>query len=241
MRRQNGWLTAVTLLLLLALAACGGQEAADDVEATGSESVGDVLPTPITGAKALPTRANVTGLTPDILIIAPSTALTAVDLNTLSAQLALPNGRFALALYGDMAPIGVFDFAEEMAALTAAALTAVLTTPAAPTPPLTLADALADGLALPGWRADSEPRLIVLLVDETQPDEEMLALAAMAVSQNMQLVIVQPPGAAGWAEVAEMGNGRVLLLPETPPPGEVGGSISTLITEAITAITETSP
>jgi mannose/fructose/N-acetylgalactosamine-specific phosphotransferase system component IIB len=100
---------------------------------------------------------------------------------------------------------------------------------------------LADGLALPGWRVDSEPRLIVLVVDDTQPDEGMLALAATAVSQNMQLAIVQPPEAADWAEVAAAGNGRVLLLPETPSPGAVGGSIFTLITEAITAITETAP
>lgn len=234
MKRKNRWLfTAVTLFLLLYLGACGGGEGAGDVEATGSESVGDILPTPITGAKALPTRATAANLTPDILIVAPSTALTAVDLNAIADQVALPSARYALALYGDVAPSGVFDFTGEMAELTA-----VFDPPDAPTPLLTLSAAWAAGLQLPGWRVDSEPRLLMLVADETVPDEEMLTLAATAVSQNIQLAIVQPPEAADWAEVAEMGDGRVLLLPENPPPGAIVGSISTLITETIT---ETAP
>lgn len=232
MRRKNRWLfTAVTLLLLLVLAACGG--GTGDVEATGSESVGDALPTPITGAKALPTRANAATLMPDILIIAPSSAITAVDLITVSTQLALPNAHFALLLYGDSDVGGSFDFAadvaEAMTALDAPAQTSLTFLPAA----------LAAGLQLPGWRANSTPRLILLLVGGTvPPDEEMLALAATAVSQNMRLYILATSESADWAEVAEVGNGRVLLLPENPPPGAIVGSISNLIMEVIT---ETAP
>ncbi|HUM72191.1 MAG TPA: hypothetical protein PLK31_25480, partial [Chloroflexota bacterium] len=134
MRRQHGWFTAVILFLLLVLAACGGA----DVEATGSESIGDVLPTPISGAKALPTRANAAALMPDILLVAPPDALTAVDLITVSTQLALPNAHFALVLYGAADHAGSFDFTPDM--------TAVSDTPDTLNPPLTLPEALAAGL-----------------------------------------------------------------------------------------------
>lgn len=220
---RNGAFTAVTLFLLLVLAACGGGEGSGDVEATGSESVGDILPTPITGAKALPTRANATTLTPDILIIAPSSVITAVDLITVSTQLALPNAHFALVLYGDSDLAGSFDFAADVAEATAV--------PNAPAQTaITLPAALAAGLQLPGWRAGSTPRLILLLVEgTTPPDEEMLSLAATAVSQNMRLYILTTAESADWAEVAEMGNGRVLLLPDGPTPGELSAAITSII------------
>ncbi len=230
MRLQNRWRTAVTLLLLLVLAACGGGEGAGDVEATGSESVGDILPTPITGAKVWPTRANAASLTPDILIIVPSSMLTAVDLNGLPNQAALPNARYALALYGDTAPIGIFDFMTDMGELTA-----VLDTTNAPDQlPLTLPEALAAGLQLPGWRPDSLPRLILVVVDEEAPvAEEMMALATTAVAQYMRLYIWQREASADWAEVAEVGNGRVLLLPDNQTPGILGNSLASLVAEAL--------
>lgn len=237
-RREIGCVTAVTLCLLLGLAACGGAvseqeaqpEAATDVEATGSEKIGDMLPTPITGAKALPTRTNAATLTPDILLIAPSAMLTAEDLDTVIDQAAFPQARLALALYGDAGPNGVFDFSEG-----AVDFTAVPTAPETQsTPPFTLPTALAAGLQLPGWRPDSAPRLILLVVDGALPDEEMITLAATAVAQNMRLYIMQTDDSADWAEVAAAGDGRVLLLPDAPTPDDLGTAVTTLVTEAST-------
>lgn len=238
MRRDIGWLTAVTLCLLLILAACGGAiteqeaqpEAATDVEATGSEKIGDLLPTPISGVKALPTRANAATLMPDILLIVPALMLTGEDLDTVIDQAAFPNARLALALYGDAGPTEVFDFTEEVADLTA-----VPDAPEIPTQPaLTLPTALAAGLQLPGWRVDSAPRLILLVVDGALPDEEMITLAAMAVAQNMRLYILQTDESADWAEVAAAGDGRVLLLPDAPTPDDIGTAVTALVTEAST-------
>lgn len=236
MRRDSGWLTAVTLCLLLGLAACGGAvseqqaqpEAATDVEATGSEKIGDILPTPITGAKALPTRANAATLRPDILLIAPATMLMAEDLDVVNDSATFPNARLALVLYGDAGPTGVFDFTEEVADLTA-----VLDAPETQSA-FTLPAALAAGLQLSGWRADSAPRLILLVVDGALPDEEMMTLAATAVAQNMRLYILQTHESAEWAEVAAVGNGRVLLLPDAPTPDDMSAAVNTLVAEATT-------
>lgn len=238
MRRDSGRFTAVTLCLLLVLAACGGAiteqeaqpETATDVEATGSEKIGDMLPTPISGVKALPTRANAATLMPDILLIAPSTMLTGEDLNAVVNQAAFPNARLALALYGDAGPTGVFDFTEG-----AAGFTAVPDAPETQTQPVfTLPAALAAGLQLPGWRPDSAPRLILLVVDGALPDDEMMTLAATAVAQNMRLYILQTDESADWVKVAVMGNGRVLLLPGAPMPNDIGTAVTALVAEAST-------
>ncbi|GIK55180.1 MAG: hypothetical protein BroJett015_08430 [Chloroflexota bacterium] len=117
-RRNSCWFTAVALCLLLVLAACGGAiteqeaqpETATDVEATGSEKIGDMLPTLITGAKALPTRTNAATLTSDILLIAPSMMLTTDDLDAVIDPAAFPNARLAMVLYGNAGSTGIFDF-----------------------------------------------------------------------------------------------------------------------------------
>ncbi|NJN53578.1 MAG: hypothetical protein HC804_01785 [Anaerolineae bacterium] len=231
MKRQVDCLTAVTLLLLLVLAACGG--GTNEQEATGSESVGDILPTPITGAKVLPTRLNTAALMPDILIVAPARMLTAVELTALDSQLTLPNARFALVLAGDAESARVVDFVIDMGELTA------VDEQTNATSTLSLSGALAEGLELSGWRPNSTPRLILLLVGEGMlPDEEILALAETAVSQNIRLYILQSAEVAEWAEVAEVGDGRVLLLPNIQEPGDLGLALTTFVTDVLS---ETSP
>lgn len=238
MGRQRGWSTAVALMLFLLLAACGGadvdyeaeEEAANDVEATGSESVGDILPTPITGAKVLPTRASVAGLVPDILIVAPSTNLITEDLNMLAAQLALPNARFALVLYANTGLSGTFDFVADAAELTAVFEDQTLLLQSA----LTGADALAAGIQLPGWRSASNPRLILFVTDDSLlADAQMMTLAATAVAQNMRLFILSAEETVEWEDVAAAGNGRVQLLTDNPRTGAAGITLVELITEVL--------
>jgi hypothetical protein len=134
-------------------------------------------------------------------------------------------------LYGDADLSGVYDFVAD-----GAALTAVLDSPATPAA-LAMPDALAEGLQLPGWRPNSTPRLILLMVTgNLPPGEEMMTLAETAVSQNSHLYILQDEEVAAWPEVAEVGNGRVLLLPNNQQTGALGTAFITLITEALAAL-----
>jgi len=238
MTKKRCWATAVALLLFLLLAACSGaeenyapeEEAANDVEATGSESVGDILPTPISGAKVLPTRVNAAGLVPDILVIAPSAMLESEDLNTLAEQLALPNARFALVLYDNAGPSGTFDFVADVAELTAVLEEPDLLLQSELTGP----EALTTGIQLPGWRSTSTPRLILFVADDALlADAQMMTLAETAVAQNTRLFILSPEETVEWAEIAEAGNGRVQPLAINALPGTLGPIFVDLISEVL--------
>lgn len=220
-------LTAVIMMLMLVLAACSAGtgeefeaagEAETDIEATGSESASDLLPTPATGAKVLPTRIGTSTLMPDILFVTPSTLLDADDLETIVADMALPSVQVGLSLYGDTGLTGVYDLTADMAQVTAVFNQLPQTTNQS----VTLAEALAAGMALPGWRAGSQPRL-VFLISETSapPDADMAALTATAVGQTMQITPLLLGAAADendprWAQLAAATNGHAVMLVQPP-------------------------
>lgn len=219
MRRKKGWLTAVCLAWLCLLAACGGMSN-EDVGAVGSETVGDILPTPMAGIKAQPTRLSSLLLRPDILIVAPADLFTAEHLEAMAAALAQSDAYFGLSLYGNGLLPGGYDLTADTAALTA-----VLSQPlSAEAQPLSLAEALAAALQLPGWRTESAPRLLFLMTDgaaspEAQP--ALLALAATAAGRNIRIFpvlmgLTGEPAAPFWQELAQSTDGRVLAPAETP-------------------------
>jgi hypothetical protein len=97
-------------------------------------------------------------------------------------------------------------------------LTAVLKqSPTTLDEPITITNALLAGIELPGWRENSNPRLIFLITDApVPPDDEttLMELAETAVSQNMQIhpILIGEIDDTNWAEVVERGNGRLLTL-----------------------------
>lgn len=62
----------------------------------------------------------------------------------------------------------------------------------------------------------------------------MVALAATVAAQNIRLYILQTDESAEWADVAAVGNGRVLLLPDDPTPDDMSAAVITLVAEATT-------
>ncbi|MCP4359667.1 MAG: hypothetical protein GY796_16800 [Chloroflexi bacterium] len=178
--RRIFWTTAVLLSLLLLLAACGGgtaeeaiessedtsaaEEMADEgLEATGSESAGNPLPTPISGVKAPPTRVGTPLQSLDILFVIQTPLTDTIDLQRVAdwtaVQPDLVDVHYALFMFGGDAlgePVSFTADVEE--------LTAVLNQPSAATgSALPSTEAIIQAAQLPGWRSDNVERLLILL------------------------------------------------------------------------------
>jgi hypothetical protein len=198
------------------------------VEAVGSESAGDIVPTPVTGPKVLPTRVDTAVITsPDILFVTQAAFLTADDLQTIAAELAQPDTHFGLSLYGESGPVGVYDLTTEMETLTAV----LNQSPTTVDEPITIANALSAGIELPGWRENGNPRLIFLITDAPVPPEDAATLMEWvdtAASQNIQInpILLGDGDVPIWIEVAESTNGGLLILADT-------ADLITVIIEAI--------
>lgn len=254
MKRNCVSITAVLLLLLFILAACGGATSEDtesaapeDVEAVGSESAGVVLPTPIMGAKVQPTRMGAGTAVPntlDILIITQAADLSVDTLDTLAAELNLFDMQVALSFYGDpvpaSAPLGVADFTADMSELTA-----VLNQPSAITQTVTIADALLAGMQLSGWRENSSYRLVLLVTEPPFPLNEEAAItewAATAAEQNRRIYPIlmgdMDTVDLAWEDVALVTNGRVILLDNFQvTEGALATAISGIVAELISGDT----